>query len=87
MMVNESGMDWHICCGAGWDREYMKKFAQLVRYGSDGVNPYDRYVETPKYPPLNRKLRIYLEHPNELPWAVYPRFIWGGGGGDLLRLQ
>ncbi len=76
MMVNEGGMDWHICCGAGWDQDYMKKFAQIVRYGSDGVNPYTKYVENPKYPPLNPNLRIYIEHSNELPWAVYPRFIW-----------
>ena len=76
MMVNEGGMDWHICCGAGWDQDYMKKFAQMIRYGSDGVNPYDHYVENPKYPPLNPNLRIYLEHSNELPWAVYPGFIW-----------
>jgi hypothetical protein len=69
-------MDWHICYGAGWDQDYMKKFAQMIRYGSDGVNPYDHYVENPKYPPLNPNLRIYLEHSNELPWAVYPNFIW-----------
>jgi hypothetical protein len=76
MKVNESGNDWHICCGASWDQEYMRKFARLVRYGSDGVEPYDHYVENPKYPPLNPNLRIYLEHSNELPWAVYPRRIW-----------
>jgi hypothetical protein len=76
MRINESGMDWHICCGAGWDQEYMKKLAQMVRYGSDGVNPYEDYVENPKYPPLNPNLRIYLEHSNELPWAVYPRWVW-----------
>jgi PA14 domain len=76
MLVNESGMDWHICCGAGWDQDFMRKFALMTRYGSDGVNPYTRYVENPKYPPLNPNLRIYLEHSNELPWAVYPGFIW-----------
>ncbi len=76
MMINEGGRDWHICCGAGWNEEYMRNFARLVRYGSDGVNPYDHYVENPKYPPLNPNLRIYLEHSNELPWAVYPQFIW-----------
>ena len=41
MIANESGMDWHICFGASWDQDYMKKFAQMVRYGSAGVNPYD----------------------------------------------
>ena len=52
-MVNANGMDWHLCCGAGWDQDFMRKFARLVRYGSDGVEPYDHYVENPKYPPLN----------------------------------
>ena len=81
MTANDVGRDIHICCGAGWDRDFMKKFAQLVRYGSDGVNPYTEYVENPKYPPLNPNLRIYLEHANELPWAVYPSWIWG----DLVK--
>lgn len=76
MAANDAGKDLHLCAGAGWDQEFMRKLAQLVRYGSDGVNPYDRYVENPKYPPLNPNLRIYLEHSNELPWAVYPQFIW-----------
>lgn len=76
MMVNEGGMDWHLCYGGGWDEDYMRKFAQMIRYGSDGVNPYDHYVENPKYPPLNSNLRIYLEHANELPWAVFPYFVW-----------
>jgi len=76
MAANDVGKDLHLCAGASWDEEFMRKLAQLVRYGSDGVNPYDRYVENPKYPPLNPNLRIYLEHSNELPWAVYPQRIW-----------
>ena len=76
MLVNEQGHDWHLCYGVDWDADYMHKFAQMIRYGSDGVNPYEHYVEHPKYPPLNSNLRIYLEHANELPWAVYPYWIW-----------
>ena len=76
MAANDMGKDLHLCAGADWDEDFMRKLAQLVRYGSDGVNPYDRYVENPEYPPLNPNLRIYLEHSNELPWAVYPTFIW-----------
>jgi hypothetical protein len=76
MMANDIGKDLHICCGAGWDEDFMKKFALMVRYGSDGVNPYTNYVANPVYPPLNPNLRIYIEHANELPWAVYPTFIW-----------
>ena len=76
MQVNEQGHDWHLCYGVDWDEEFMLKFAQMIRYGSDGKNPYDHYVENPKYPPLNPNLRIYVEHANELPWAVYPYWIW-----------
>ncbi len=76
MAANDVGKDLHLCAGASWNEDFMRKLAQLVRYGSDGVNPYDRYVENPKYPPLNPNLRIYIEHSNELPWAVYPRRIW-----------
>ncbi len=49
---------------------YIVKLANLLRHGSDGVEPYSTPVSNPVYPPLNPNLRVYLELENELwNWA------------------
>jgi len=50
--------------------DFISKLAQLIRFGSDGVNPYSEPQANPIYPPLNSNLRIYIEYSNE---------IWSGG--------
>ncbi|MGL4420088.1 MAG: hypothetical protein ACRCZF_05440, partial [Gemmataceae bacterium] len=47
-------------------QSYMVKLAQLIRFGSDGVNPYTAPTANPVYPPLNPNLRVYFEIGNEL---------------------
>ena len=55
---------------SGWSpadtTSYVYKLAQLIRYGSDGVNPYTGPTANPVFPPLNPNLRLYLEVSNEL---------------------
>jgi hypothetical protein len=50
--------------------DYFTKLAQLIKYGSDGVNPYTSVQANPIYPPLNANLHVYLEFSNE---------VWNGG--------
>jgi hypothetical protein len=73
-MANAANVDlWlNVPCLASDD--YITKLANLVRYGSDGVNPYTSTQAHPVYPPLNSKLRVYLEYGNE---------IWNFAGGFL----
>ena len=65
MLANESGHDLYMTMPAAASDDYFTKFAQLARYGSDGMNPYTTYTPNPVYPPLNPNLRIYLEYSNE----------------------
>lgn len=77
LLANESGRDLMISLPpvasgrtAADTASYLVKLAQLLRYGSDGAEPYAEIVADPIYPPLNPNLRVYLEIGNELwNWA------------------
>ncbi len=45
---------------------YFTNLANLIRYGSDGVNPYTSAQSSPVYAPLNAGLHVYLEYSNEV---------------------
>ena len=73
MLANETGADFYVNLPAmadGWSPSdtsgYVYKLAQLIRYGSDGVNPYSAPTANPVYPPLNPNLRVYVELSNEI---------------------
>lgn len=70
MFANESGRDLYLCTPLNADDEYFRKLALLLRYGSDGVEPYTQPTANAKYPPLNPNLRCYFEVGNEIwNWA------------------
>ncbi|MCG6928796.1 MAG: hypothetical protein LJF30_26260 [Acidobacteria bacterium] len=50
--------------------DFVTRLAQLIRYGSDGTNPYTAPVASPVWPPLEEGLMVYVEYSNE---------IWSGG--------
>ena len=73
MLANETGADIYVnppVMADGWSPTdssgYIYKLAQLIRYGSDGVNPYTAPTANPVYPPLNPNLRVYVELSNEI---------------------
>jgi len=76
VMFNEFGRDMYLCFGGSIDYDFMDKLAKLTRYGSDGVNPYDKPTKNPVYPPLNPNLRLYIEHGNEMGWSAVQPFDW-----------
>jgi hypothetical protein len=49
---------------------FITNLANLIKYGSDGVNPYTSAQANPVYAPLNPGLHVYLELSNE---------VWNGG--------
>jgi hypothetical protein len=73
-MANAANVDvWiNVPCMASDD--YITKLANLIRYGSDGVNPYTSVTANPVYAPLNGNLKVYLEYGNE---------IWNFSGGFM----
>jgi hypothetical protein len=45
---------------------YVQKFAQAIKFGTDGVNPYTSTQANPAWPPLNPGLKVYVEYFNEI---------------------
>jgi len=69
-LCNDTNTDLWITIPHLATDDYISKLAQLIRFGSDGVNPYSVPQANPIYPPLNSNLRVYIEYSNE---------IWSGG--------
>ncbi len=72
MYANESGRDVHVGFSPDMRDPYFTNLVNLLRYGSDGVNPYTSEQVNPVYPPLNPNIRIYLEMGNENGWGIWP---------------
>jgi hypothetical protein len=69
---NEIQRDAWINVPAKANDEYVLKLARLIRYGSDGVNPYTSPQARPIHPPLDPALKVYVEYSNE---------VWNFGAG------
>jgi len=70
LLANQAGKDIWINVPHQASDAYVTKLAQLLRYGSDGVEPYAAPQASPAYPPLAPGLKVYVEWSNEL---------WNGG--------
>ncbi len=66
MLCNELGKDFYINIPETASDDYITKLAQLVKYGSDGNNPYTSPQANPIFPPLNSNLKVYVEYSNEV---------------------
>lgn len=66
MLANECGKDLYVCLPVRASNQYLTNVANLICYGSDGVNPYTSPQASPVFPPLNPNLRVILEHENEV---------------------
>jgi hypothetical protein len=69
-LANETGKDLYINVPFYADDDYVTKLAELIKYGSDGVNPYTSVQANPLYPPLNSGLKVYIEYSNE-NWNLF----------------
>jgi hypothetical protein len=66
MLANETGKDLWINVPVAADGAYIENLAKLLRYGSDGVTPYNSRQANPVYPPVQPNLNIYVEYSNEV---------------------
>jgi hypothetical protein len=58
--------------------DFIRKLAQLIRFGSDGRNPYEAQTANPIHPPLRSDLRVFVEYSNEI-WSSgysFPQGDW-----------
>ena len=77
-LANETDLDLWINIPHLASDTYIRNLALLIRYGSDGVNPYTSAQASPVYPPLEPGRRIYLEYSNEI-WSngsSFPQGDW-----------
>ena len=63
---NASNADIYINIPLHATPGYFSNLANLIKYGSDGVNPYTSVQSNPVYAPLNSNLHVYLEYCNEV---------------------
>lgn len=63
--ANETGKDLYITIPMNASSDYVTKLAELIKYGSDGINPYTSYQANPVYQGLNPNLKVYVEWSNE----------------------
>ncbi|WP_144735463.1 hypothetical protein [Extensimonas perlucida] len=75
MLANAANRDLWINVPVKADDAYIQKLANLLKYGSDGSEPYISSQSKPKYPSLKPGLRVYVEYGNEV-WNSGPGF-WG----------
>jgi hypothetical protein len=65
-LANETGKDVWINVPVRASDDFVTKLAQLIAFGSDGVNPYTSAQAAPVFPPLNSNLKAYIEYSNEI---------------------
>lgn len=85
LLANETGKDLYVTIPINASEEYVRKLALLIRYGSDGVQPYAGPVANPVYPGLNPNLRLYVEWANETwNWAFTQAHLGAGAARDAV---
>lgn len=82
LLCNAVGEDMWLNIPHRVTDEFITNMALMMKYGSDGRDPYTSDQTSPEYPPLDEGLDIYLEFANE---------IWSGGGnfpqGEWSRIE
>lgn len=71
LLANQASHDVWINVPLDATDEYVTRLAQLFRYGSDGVNPYNGPRANPVYAPLDASRAVYVEYVNELWNGIY----------------
>jgi len=87
-LANTLNKDVWVCVPHLATDAYVTNLANLLRYGSDGVNPYTSPQANPVYPPLLPHLKIWLEFSNEI-WSngdSFPQGNWAAQQAAALGL-
>jgi hypothetical protein len=75
-LCNAAGKDMWVCVPHMATDDYVRKLARLIRYGSDGSEPYDHAVGDPVWAPLEAGRRVFIEYSNEI-WSNGNSFAQG----------
>jgi len=88
-LANTLDRDLWICVPHLATDDYVQNLARLVRFGSDGENPYTGPQTHPVHPPLAPHLRLWVEYSNEI-WSSgnsFPQGDWAQAEGAKLGLS
>jgi len=80
-LANAAGRDLWINVPHLATRDYVTRLAKLIRFGSDGVNPYEGPQANPVHEGLRSDLRVWLEYSNEI-WSNGYAFAQGDWAED-----
>ena len=72
LLANATDCNIWVNIPANATNAYVNNLALLIKYGSDGVNPYTSVQANPVFPPLNANACVYTEYGNE---------VWNSAGG------
>ncbi|HSA20862.1 MAG TPA: hypothetical protein P5076_05385 [Myxococcota bacterium] len=75
-LCNQTGLDLWLNVPHLATDDYVRKLAQLLRYGSDGREPYTQPTADPVHPPLAPERRVFVEYSNEI-WSWGDSFCQG----------
>jgi hypothetical protein len=75
-LANLTGRDMWINIPHLATDDFIIRLARLIRFGSDGVNPYTNTVASPVFAPLNSAQRVFVEYSNEI-WSNGDSFAQG----------
>lgn len=88
-LCNLTGRDMWITVPHMATDDYVTKLARLLRYGSDGVEPYSAPQSNPVYPPLAANCRVFVEYSNEI-WSngdAFPQGNWAQDQANALGIS
>jgi hypothetical protein len=78
MLCNQTGRNLWINVPHLASNDFITKLAQLIRFGSDGRNPYTSAQTNPQFAPLRSDLLVFVEYSNEI-WSSgfsFPQGNW-----------
>jgi hypothetical protein len=67
--------------------DFVTKLAQLLRFGSDGANPYTAPQANPVWPPLAPERRVFVEYSNEIWSALFEQGAWAEQQAQALGIS
>jgi len=88
-LCNATGKDMWICVPHLATDDFVVKLANLIAFGSDGVNPYSSVTASPVHPPLDSSLKVWVEYSNEI-WSrgnSFPQGNWAQAQADSLGIS
>ena len=83
-LCNATGCDLWINVPHLATDDFVTRLAQLIRYGSDGLQPCTNPAVKPLYPPLARERRVFVEYSNEI-WSSGNSFAQGNWAQEQAR--